>query len=534
MAMTIQQAQMRAMQLRSLKPELQNMAVEDLISQIMATEGMGAPGAGGGGLAEIFQPARVLTPSSPAPMEVSRLAAPKPTADIVPGAGADAFRRAQEVRDFTVQPATPDERATANANRQALVDEVRAGAGGSAPAVVAAAPEAAPVAAAEAAPEKPKFQSRFRPQFEQAKAELEQLKATVPAGKEPSVEQASRLRNLSRVVSRLQGMVSAEEGAVVDAERAALLERQTARLTREEELVDKARKRAPFDALIAGGAALAGAKPGESFGSALARGLQAGSEKYTGARDAREAALRGIEEKRDTYTLQKIDALQSARDKAIELANAGVQLTKEEYALAGLEDADVVALGTQQARIDEAVARADKAKTEAKFAPLKAQSELNVDQAQISNYLETRGSRGSGGSDRNGIAGGKPLSAAQIQLRVAGAKKDLDKIADSIVASERKGTHSLTYDLLTEYANARTAFNNAAIAAGRSPITTTKFPTNLPNFNKYLKERQAKRGSGGSGSQSRPAGVGQDWKLETDKNGKRAWVNPNRTKFVEI
>jgi hypothetical protein len=330
--------------------------------------------------------------------------------------------------------------------------------------------------------------------LEQKQADLEQLKASIPAGKEPSAEQASQLRNLSGVVSRLQGIVAAEEGAVVDADRAALLERQTARLGREEELVEKARKRAPFDALIAGGAALAGAKPGESFSSALARGLAAGSEKYTGARDAREAALRGIEEKRDAYTLQKIDAIDSARNKAIELANAGVALTKEGYALAGLEDADVVALGTQQARIDDAKARASEAQTRADYAEKVIQSGLDVDQAQISNYRETRGSGGGSGGTGTGT-----LSPTQAGLRAKEAKNDLDSIEKRIIASERSGTHSLTYDLLTEYANARTAFNNAALLAGRSPITTTKFPTNLPKFNKYLKERQAKRGSGGSG-----------------------------------
>ena len=480
---------MRALQLRAQRPELQNMAVQDLVAQVMATEGMGAPGAGGGGLADIFQPARVITPSSPAPMEAARLAAPKPTADIVPGAGADSLRRAREVRDFTVQPATPDERAAANARVQALIAELPTGAEERAPEVAVAAPAAAP----EAVAEKPKYTSRYRPQLEQKQVELEQLKATVPAGAATPPELASRLRNLSGVVSRLEGMVAAEEGAVVDAERAALLERQTARLGREEELVEKARKRAPFDALIAGGAALAGAKPGESFASALSRGLQAGSEKYTGARDAREAALRGIEEKRDTYTLQKIDALQSARDKAIELANAGVQLTKEEYALANLEDADVVALGTQQARIDEAVARADKAQTEAEFAPQILQSEIALRKAQAVDALRPPSSGGSGGS------GTGTLSPTQAGLRAKEAKNDLDTIAKNIIASERAGTHSLTYDLLTDYANARTAFNNAAIVSGRSPITTTKFPTNLPKFNKYLKERQAKRGSGGSG-----------------------------------
>jgi hypothetical protein len=255
-------------------------------------------------------------------MMAARLEAAKPTADIVPGAGVDAFRRAQEVRQQTDRGPTVGERDAANAQRQALVAEVRGGAGAPAP-EVAATPvrETAPVAVAEAAP-KATYRSRYRPILEQKQAELEQLKATIPAGAETPPALASNLRNLSGVVSRLQGIVAAEEGAVVDADRAALLDRQTARLGREEELIDQARKRAPFDALIAAGTALGSARPGESFTSALTRGLAAGSEKYTGARDTREAALRGIEERRDAYTLQKIDALQSARDKAIEMANA--------------------------------------------------------------------------------------------------------------------------------------------------------------------------------------------------------------------
>lgn len=418
MAITTEQARARALQLRSDRPELQNMAIDDLIAQIIATEGQGAPGAGGN-LANIFQPARVITPSSPAPMQPAQLQAPKPTADMVPGA--DAYRRAQEVRDFTAQPATPDERAAANARVQALIAELPTGTVERAPEAAAAMPvrEAAPEAAAEAAPEKPKFQSRFRPQFEQAKAELEQLKASIPAGAATTPEQASRLRNLSGVVSRLQGLVAAEEGAVVDAERAALLERQAARLGREEELVEQARKRAPFDALIAGGAALAGAKPGESFTSALTRGLQAGNQSYMGARDAREGSLRGIEEKRDAYTLQKIDAIQSARDKAIEMANAGIQLTKEGYALANLEDADVVALGTKQAKIDEAVANASKAKTEAQLAPETIRTENDLKAAQAA-YYRLGGGRGSGG----GGSGDKPMTQNQIQTKIGDLSKE--------------------------------------------------------------------------------------------------------------
>jgi hypothetical protein len=484
MAMTPQQARMEAMRLRARRPDLQSMAVEDLISQIMAAEGMGAPGAGGG-LANLF-PTK-LSPASPAPMMAARLEAAKPTADIVPGAGVDAFRRAQEVRQQTDRGPTVGERDAANAQRQALVAEVRGGAGAPAP-EVAATPvrETAPVAVAEAAP-KATYRSRYRPILEQKQAELEQLKATIPAGAETPPALASNLRNLSGVVSRLQGIVAAEEGAVVDADRAALLDRQTARLGREEELIDQARKRAPFDALIAAGTALGSARPGESFTSALTRGLAAGSEKYTGARDTREAALRGIEERRDAYTLQKIDALQSARDKAIEMANAGVQLTRDEYALASLEDADVVAMGTQQARIDEAKARADKAQTEARFAPLKAQSELDVDQAQISNYLETRGS-GSGGS---GGSGEKPLSPTQAFNRAEASRKRLADLEEKIITSDKSGNHANTERLLNQYRANRDAYNRNAAGAGLAPITGRGFPVRLPKFEEHVAKKKA-------------------------------------------
>ena len=472
--MTIQQAQMKAMQLRAQRPELQNMAVGDLVAQIMASEGAGQPGVGAGGLANLFP--TQLSPASPAPMQPAQLEARKPTADIVPGAGTDAFRRAQEVRGFAAQPPSVAERSAANARVDDLVAGLRA------PEVAAEVPVAAPEAVAEAAPEaapKSQYTSRYRPQLEQKQAELEQLKATVPAGAATPPELASRLRNLSGVVSRLQGIVAAEEGAVVDAERAALLERQTERLGREEELIKQSRRLAPGTALMEFGSALAGAKPGESFASALARGLQAGSKSYTGARDAREASLRGIEERRDAYTLQKIDAIDKARDKAIELANAGVQLTKEEYALANLEDADVVAIGTQQAKIDTAVANASKATTEAKFAPQVIQSGLAVDQAQIDNYREVSGSGGSG-------TGGKPLTSAQLFNRGNASRIKLEKLEKRIIEADGKKDYANTEQLLNQYRADRDAYNRNAAGAGLSPITVRGFPVKLKNYEAYV------------------------------------------------
>jgi len=377
MAMTLQQARMAAMQLRAKRPELQNMAVDDLIAQVMASEG--APGAGGGALANLFPP-KTLTPSSPAPMMTARLAAPKPTAEIVPGLSTDAFRRAQQVRQRTERGPTIGERDAANAQRQALVDEIRGSAGAPAP-EVAAVREAAPEAAPAPAPEKPSYRSRYRTRLEQKQAELEQMKANVPAIGEVPPQIAYDLKLLSAEVSQLQGLVAAEEGAVVDAERAAILERQTKRLGREEELIEQARKRAPFDALIEAGKTLGSARPGESFASVLTRGLAAGSEKYSGARDAREEALRGVEERRDALALQSIDAVQKARDEAIALQNAGAAMTEQQIRLAGMtqEGATNLALAPFKLRVGKA--EASKAETEAEFAPRQAAAELESTEA---------------------------------------------------------------------------------------------------------------------------------------------------------
>jgi hypothetical protein len=219
--------------------------------------------------------------------------------------------------------------------------------------------------------------------FEQKQAELEQLKASVPASGETPPKLAIDLDILTREVNQLKGLVAAEEGAVVNADRAAILERQTKRLGREEELVERARKRAPFDALIAGGTALAGARPGESFASALARGLAAGSESYTGARDAREAALRGIEEKRDTFALQSIDAVQKARDEAIAIQNAGGAMTEQQTRLAGMNREEASKLALQPFKERAAKAETETLETTARYADQMARLAVRQGEAEI-------------------------------------------------------------------------------------------------------------------------------------------------------
>jgi hypothetical protein len=94
------------------------------------------------------------------------------------------------------------------------------------------------------------------------------------------------------------------------------------------------------------------------------------------------------------------------------------------------------------------------------------------------------------------------------------------------------------------FAEAERKFNEtgAAIAAynkiaARRGLPSIGKPGSSKYFNEYVNKygfpsKQGKKT--GTGGQSRPAGVGPDWKLETDKNGVSAWVNPSRTKYVEV
>jgi hypothetical protein len=276
------------------------------------------------------------------------------------------------------------------------------------------------------------------------------------------------------------------------------------------------------------GSALAGAKPGESFASALARGLQAGSKSYTGARDAREASLRGVEERRDALILQNEDAIEKARADAIALSRTGVELDKEQFALTQLRRNDVKALATQQADIDLAVANASKATTEAKYAPRILDADLALTRARTVDALRPPAS--SGGSSG---AGEKPPSLNQDRMALNSLKQ---QVKDAFVAGD-------TFAKNKYFAEAERKFNEtgAAIAAyniiaARRGLPPIGKPGTSKAFNEYVAKNGMPSGRGKAavtGGQARPAGVGPDWKLEKDSKGNKAWVNPSRTKFVE-
>ena len=295
------------------------------------------------------------------------------------------------------------------------------------------------------------------------------------------------MKILSGEIRQLNGLVAAEEGAVVDAERAAVLERQAQRLGREEELIDRTRRLAPGNALMAFGTALAGAKPGEKFASALARGLQAGSESYTGARDAREESRRSIEERRDALALQSVDAIQKARDRAIEIQNAGGAMSEREMKLANMTEEGATNLALAPFKLRVAKAEASEAEIKSDTAREVIDADLAYTRARTADALRPPASSGSGGT---GGTGGKPLSPAQAFNRAEAARKRLSSLEEKIIASDKSGNHTNTERLLNEYRANRDAYNKNAAGAGLAPITGRGFPVRLPKFEDHVAKKK--------------------------------------------
>jgi hypothetical protein len=180
----------------------------------------------------------------------------------------------------------------------------------------------------------------------------------------------------------------------------------------------------------------------------LARGLQAGSQTYRGALDAREASLRGIEERRDAFALQNIDAVQKARDEAIALQNAGRAMTREQMELAGMTREDAAAAAIRPFAISEAKSKASKAQTEADTAAETIEAENILKRAQAG-YYTAGGGRGGGGG---GSGGAKGMTDNQRRTKIGNLQKErraytIKLSSPTTLSAERKAIGQAIIDI---------------------------------------------------------------------------------------
>ena len=288
-----------------------------------------------------------------------------------------------------------------------------------------AAPEPAPARAASApAAVKSGYVSPMRLAMKETERELELLnynrKRFADEGRPESPELEVAINLAERRLDQQRSIANAEEGATVDADRAALMARQEGRLKGREEQIARDEKDVYADALIKGGLALMNPRPGNNFLAALSEGLGQGLETYdtAKARAIEERARLGAET--DALALQKFDALDKARAAARQSILEGKQIDERELRVAGMTNEQMEKTATLAARIEEKIASARKATTEADYAPLMFESELNVNAARATNYLT--GDGGSGGS------GGRPASPTAVLEETGKASRELPEL----------------------------------------------------------------------------------------------------------
>jgi hypothetical protein len=318
---------------------------EALISQIIA----GAPAAGEapqGAIASALMPQpRVLTAATPAQMQPEPLVAPKPVAPAQPQA------EAMPAQEAEPQPA--------------------------------------------AATPRP---SQYRQMLESTLAEIAASEAALSqaaANKQPVdiIEQA-RLRALKSRAQQFQNFVQAEESAGIPEEMRAALEGKQERLNRREELLKESKARSPWEALLAGGAAMAQGRRGENFGEALSRGLQTGLQDYGRSRRENVEGVESVGEARDKVVMDRFNILQKARADAVALVNSGQDVDERTLRVANLTTENALKAALAPLSMRKGAAEAKSAEFDAANAPALFADRRSLTAAQIRNLDEPPGGGG--------------------------------------------------------------------------------------------------------------------------------------------
>lgn len=389
-AMDIRKARALAEQL-IMSGQNDGLTREDLVQQIIAkAEGAGAPGTAIGAALMAAQP-QTVTPATPAPMQPGvQLVAPKPTAQLMP----------------TPRPSPMAPPQAPQSQAQELP--------------VAAAPQ-------QAAPERPAPQSSYRQALASTREQIAQVQtalAAMPTGQDNILERTrlqTSLQTLNERAANLEGEALATENAQLPEEIRAALANQEARLGRREERLQQAQGRYVSDALLAGGAALAQGRDGESLVEALSRGLQAGTQQYDRSRQQIEEGTENIGEARDAVVIKRYEALKQAQKEARDVIRSGREYDEKTLAIANATEGLIQKAALGPSTLATAVAQAKEAGIKAKSAQAIINASIERDLASAA-YARGLGRQPAGDGDK-----------VDVEKRMAG--QALQAIADDYDAA---------------------------------------------------------------------------------------------------
>lgn len=357
-----------------------------------------------------------------------------------------------------------------------------------APPPVEAAPMPEPAPRPAAAAPRP---SRYRPMLEAAKQELGAMQSAIAANKQPASEvDKAKLVSQSGLVRELEQRAMAEEGAAAPEEMLAALAKREERLGRREELLQESKARSPWEALLAGGAAMAQGRRGENFGEALSRGLQAGLQDYGRSRRENIAGVEEIGEARDETALKRYELGEKAREGASKLIDTQSAIEQRSLTLRnnllkiGVDEA------TANATVQTALANAKKAAFEAETAPrvLEAGLALTAAQTRKANErdkpevdVEKRTNR----ALLNNSVGDFKEAEAEYKAALADAGGDPKAIADPKVVSNYRAKYARALQDSTAFFNrhGETPYPFGGAAMGRKaaakPATASADPLGI-------------------------------------------------------
>jgi hypothetical protein len=268
------------------------------------------------------------------------------------------------------------------------------------------------------APQRAARPSRYQPELDRVMANIAVAEQAM-AGQKPSLTDQIGLNTLKQQADRLGALARAEQSpeAEIPEEMRAAMEGRQARLTRREELLAEAKARSPFEALIAGGAALAQGRRGERFTEALTRGLQAGIMDYGRARRANEEGAESVAEARDQAMIDRYNMQERAREAALARAR-DIQGMSEKAREEAVRD---VRLPTQIRGEEAGTALAE---FKAKNAPAEAAAEQALKAAQAA-YYRDRPDRAGSKVDVEGRQNRDELDKANADYEEARAEYNL-------------------------------------------------------------------------------------------------------------
>jgi hypothetical protein len=457
MPMTRQQAELavdRDTRLRGLGPnreaairKVMQMDPDQLVSNVPAGSPLARPATRQTAISAAMggpEEPRMVTPATPAPMRPGiPIMAPRPEArQLMPA----------DVRQMA-------------AREEAGMAEPEA-----APAPALAPVRAAPAAAASG------YVSPMRLAMKETERELSLLnynrKRIADEGKPENPELELAINLVERRLDQQRSIANAEEGAAIDPERAALLARQEGRIKGQEERVGREEKNALSDALIKGGLALMNPQRGANFLAALSGGLGQGLETYDTAKTKAVEARARLGAETDALALQKFDALDKARAVARQSILEGKQIDERELRMAGMTNEQMEKTATLAARIEEKIANARKATTEANYAPLMFESEMDVNAARATDYRTGSGSRG---GDAGGAGTLPPGARLETEGRLATAYAEQDEAYQNWVAAGKPILGEVKQGdkkwlAASKYEAARGKVNNLLGALGRPKL----------------------------------------------------------------